>query len=669
MNFRLKYSLAFKLVLQLLIVIVIISSGFYAVINLGASEMRKRIFDKARFLSLVLGVNLDKIVADNLAAQSRLQEAVVVIARANATVEELQVITSDFTVLASSSGRDAGRESEASYRSVVREVIDKEEPRSIVKTVLGRDLVVHFMPLFSGSNGRGDLIAVMQAAVAFPSQQGTLVSSLRADRYSYFRKEAAGFAENLSGDVLGVLKEARRNFNYLEDLVKNMTFDDEIHDVRIYAKDLLPLVSGAVDDRPVFMVDAANALFSEVMVQGHAVSRRLASSTSLEEFASPLYLTKDGRKEVSGAVGIVLSLKRIDSLVAARRNNILILSLIIAAVACLVIGLFFKRRILGPIGELIALTEKIGRGDFSQSSRIKTADEMGRLSEAFNRMAQDLKKSKHDIEEFNFRLQEKVDAISQELKKKQAQLLESEKLASLGILSSGIAHEINNPLGIILGHTQLLLKEVRSYGAVRDAKEAEALLRTIEDHTKRCTHIVKSLLDFSRKKDFQLKETDMKTCLENALAFTQSRLIQKNVQVTRDVSVDIPPVRVDQIQMEQVFINLILNAEQSMADGGRLKITTIVEDFEGKKAAAVTFEDTGEGILPENIPRVFDPFFSTKEPGEGAGLGLSVSYGIVKGHGGDIEVRSKVGQGTTVVVRLPYGRDTTSTTGGRKSNG
>ena len=329
--------------------------------------------------------------------------------------------------------------------------------------------------------------------------------------------------------------------------------------------------------------------------------------------------------------------------------------LLIILAFSLLIGLFFKRNVLVPIGDLISLTQAIAKGDLSRRTRAYGTYEFSQLARAFNEMSDELARSKDEIQNFNLSLRERVDEVSAQLKEKQAQLLESEKLASLGVLSSGIAHEINNPLGIILGHTQMILKNLKSGKGLTEAQEVEKLLEEVEINTKRCSRIVSSLLHFARKKEVNREDTAVAQILDNALVFASGRLSSKGIKVEKEVDASLPVIPADPVQLEQVFINIIFNAEQSMAEGGRLVIRAEAPETD-KGYFTLVFKDNGKGIAAKDLSRIFDPFFSTKDPGQGSGLGLSLSYGIIKAHGGDIRITSKKGKGTRAIVVLPVKR-------------
>jgi signal transduction histidine kinase/CheY-like chemotaxis protein len=240
-------------------------------------------------------------------------------------------------------------------------------------------------------------------------------------------------------------------------------------------------------------------------------------------------------------------------------------------------------------------------------------------------------------------LEHKVEERTRELRAAQERLLQSEKLASIGQLAAGVAHEINNPMGVILGFAQGILKTLPADDSLRKP------LTTIEKESLRCKRIVQNLLDFARHSEPATQPTNINELIDASCELVEHQTSLQNVELLKGYDPALPLIMADPSQLQQVFINTILNAYQAMPDGGTLHITTRTVGSE----LQVIFTDTGKGISPENIQNIFDPFFTTKEVGEGTGLGLSVSYGIVKAHGGDIEVESQVGKGTTFVIKLP----------------
>jgi len=225
------------------------------------------------------------------------------------------------------------------------------------------------------------------------------------------------------------------------------------------------------------------------------------------------------------------------------------------------------------------------------------------------------------------------------------QMAQADKLASIGEFSAGIAHEINNPLGIILGYTQLMIREETK------VSERYGDLETIEKHVRNCKTIVEDLLNFARSSQPQKKEVGIHEMIDDVVSFIQQHSRTGNITLEKDYDPVLPALVLDEKKIRQVFMNLIMNARHAVGDDGDIRLSTKFDAQSDRVLIRVA--DTGYGIEPKNLPRIFDPFFTTKPTGEGTGLGLSVSYGIIKSHGGEIEVDSKMGQGSVFTVILP----------------
>lgn len=225
------------------------------------------------------------------------------------------------------------------------------------------------------------------------------------------------------------------------------------------------------------------------------------------------------------------------------------------------------------------------------------------------------------------------------------QMAQADKLASIGELSAGIAHEINNPLGIILGYTQLML---RSSG---QESELTADLKTIEKQVRHCKTIVEDLLNFARTSPPQKAMCDIHKIIDEVLHFIRQHAKVEAIAITTAYDRHIGPLFMDEKSISQVLINLLMNAIYAL--DGRGAITVSTHALNGGRKSAIKVQDTGQGIAAGDLPRIFDPFFTTKPTGQGTGLGLSVSYGIIKNHGGEIRVESRPGQGTTFTIELP----------------
>jgi two-component system NtrC family sensor kinase len=278
-------------------------------------------------------------------------------------------------------------------------------------------------------------------------------------------------------------------------------------------------------------------------------------------------------------------------------------------------------KVIRPLVELEKGTAKIANGDFSpipHTGRIQS--QVDRLVAAFNRMAE-------------------------ELETRQEQVIHSRKIASLGTLVSGVAHELNNPINNIV----LTIDSLTGGRKISEEKRA-VLLNDILTQALRASEIVKNLLDFSRAETSVLQDLHPTQLLRQTVHLVENQLLLAEVKFHDKIADDLPLVLGNRHSLQQVFMNLIVNAIQAMPEGGDLTIQATSED---KRETRVLVSDTGSGIPARNLPHIFDPFFTTKEVGKGTGLGLSVSYGIIKKHGGKITVESKEGRGTTFTVILP----------------
>lgn len=233
-----------------------------------------------------------------------------------------------------------------------------------------------------------------------------------------------------------------------------------------------------------------------------------------------------------------------------------------------------------------------------------------------------------------------------ELREAQQQVIQAEKMASVGQLAAGVAHEINNPLGTILLYSHMLIEKLDT----KDARREE--LETIAKEAYRCRAIVRGLLDFARQRKLQVGDIDLNQIINEAIDLAQKQPAFQTVRVSVDLASDLPRMSGDPVQLKEVFLNILSNAGEAMPNGGTVTVQSRYHNHRGG-TIEVSIQDTGQGILPENLSKIFMPFFTTKKIGQGTGLGLAIAYGIVKMHRGSIEVKSKVGEGTEFLIRLP----------------
>jgi two-component system NtrC family sensor kinase len=308
-----------------------------------------------------------------------------------------------------------------------------------------------------------------------------------------------------------------------------------------------------------------------------------------------------------------------------------------------------------PLRDLESGAKRLSSGNLEQLIPVRSGDEFGKLATSFNTMTQELQKSELELREWGHTLEQKVEKRTSELRVAEAEAVRGEKLASIGLLAAGIAHELNNPLTGILTFSHLLRKNVPD-----DSTEAEDLDLVIRE-TKRCAAIIRRLLDFAREKAPEKKFADLNEIIENTVRIVEQPAHLHNIEITLDLDRDLPSIWVEPDLIEQVILNMLVNAQHAIENDGAITIQCRrspeprIPDpgMEPVPMVEISIIDTGCGIPEEDLQRIFDPFFSSKEVGKGTGLGLSVSHGIIRAHGGCIEVESTVGQGATFRISLP----------------
>jgi signal transduction histidine kinase len=367
-------------------------------------------------------------------------------------------------------------------------------------------------------------------------------------------------------------------------------------------------------------------------------------------------------------------------------QRMILISIILDAIVLIVFGSFLLSRVLvKPLKNLILLTQKIGTGDFSEKIEVTSSNEIGQLIGSFNKMIERLREKQESLDNYL----ESIELANKKLKQIQEELIRTEKLASIGRFAAGVAHEVGNPLGAILGYTSILGKDGINQ------EESKDYLKRIEKEIDRVNRIVRELLDYVRPSKFEVHDVEINKVVESTLSLISH---QKNFEVIRtqlDLQPDLPTIKGDESKISQVLINIILNAIDAMPNGGVLTIQTkdyIVEDSlinsfqqfypprrkedpmesdysslrkpdpftviltkfsKGDQLIKIKISDTGIGIKEEDIKNIFDPFYTTKAPDKGTGLGLSVCLRIVESMEGEIKVESEEGKGSSFEIYFP----------------
>ncbi len=331
--------------------------------------------------------------------------------------------------------------------------------------------------------------------------------------------------------------------------------------------------------------------------------------------------------------------------------GIIFIALVSILSTAIVIRLALKRIVADPVRDVIRHIKDVGSGSFDKLVDVRSNDEIGELAAGFNQMTQSLSRSCQELEQWTKELESRVNDRTKELQDTQVHLIQTEKLAATGKLAAGVAHEINNPIGIILNRIECLEMEAAEK---KIGKEIMKDLKVISEHAKRVSKIVGGLLAFSRQisGDSKFQQININDILEKGVALFDRIALQKGVQIEKRLSSSLPPILGDFQKLEQAMVNLIDNALDATERGGRI-IVESRKKFRNDYFVQILVSDTGCGIPKENLDKIFDPFFTTKDVGKGTGLGLAVSYGIIKEHHGKIEVKSDNGKGATFIITIP----------------
>jgi len=336
-------------------------------------------------------------------------------------------------------------------------------------------------------------------------------------------------------------------------------------------------------------------------------------------------------QEVLGVLDLTMSLAEVNSVMRTSQMRVLIFAIIAIATVSLMIYLLINSIVLKPVSQMVAPTQHVAAGDLSYTVSLTKRDELGELAKSFN-------------------------AMTRQLSEAQRQLYHSDKLASVGRLAAGVAHEINNPLTAVLTYSSYLHKRLT------DRPEMKEDLEVIVRETKRCREIVKGLLDFARQSTPEKRPSDVNEIVRRAARILQNQFALHHIELEQNLPPNLPPVSADTSQMQQVLVNLFMNADDAIGEkGGRITVTTAAASADITKGNSLSsahqyvqikVSDTGCGIPPGNVSKIFEPFFTTKGQ-KGNGLGLAMVWGIIEKHDGGITVESELGKGTTFNILLP----------------
>jgi two-component system NtrC family sensor kinase len=355
-------------------------------------------------------------------------------------------------------------------------------------------------------------------------------------------------------------------------------------------------------------------------------------------------------QQILGVLDTNISLAKADALLAAGSRQMLAYTLFAVLIIAFLCWLFVWRVVGEPIRALKAGTERLAEGELGCQIEVRSRDEVGNLAQSFNTMSLQLQAANEEIVAWAKTLEDRVEQKTHELRRAHDHVLHVEKMATVGKMAAVVAHEINNPLSGILTYAKLLRKWMdHADGGSDKRKDALECLDLIAGESRRCGELVKNLLTFSRTPPINLQTVDLNAIVDRTVRLVHHQCEMNGIQLQLEAAHDIPLVRCDPSQIEQVLLALMMNATDAMPRGGNLWVCTRLGD--SSEEVLLVVRDDGVGIPADILPHIFEPFLTTKE--SGVGLGLAISHGIIERHDGRIEVASELGKGTTFTITLP----------------
>jgi signal transduction histidine kinase len=497
------------------------------------------------------------------------------------------------------------------------------------------------------------IVSLISTVVVIMLVHGYL--SLRQDRENIVREMRVGMV-GLSRSVQAALRSIygdERDLTATKNFIDSVGRPGNIHGIVIYDRSAhqVALSASLIRSRDYPNLDPVPVLDispREVLRTGEE------SEGIVENPAQPVYYRigpiRNHDNQLIGAFVLARRGLGAGQILETRRNRIIVTTSVLIVLLASLILFFVRRSVALPIDGLIERMRAIGDGRWQERIQVSEKNEISSLAWEFNRMCERLE------ELYGRLIKEQQERLNLE-----RSLRQSDKLASVGQLAAGLAHEIGTPLGIIGGRAEFLLRRPRAAGEIRDN------LEIIRSQIDRIAGIVRQLLEFSRRREPAVRSVDLVQLLATVTGLLEHKIAEKNIIVDLQIAPSLPNIKGDPHQLQQVFINLFVNSLHALANDGIIKIsaerlnTPVEQDCgngdEGR--LRLVFEDNGAGIPAEHLGQVFDPFFTTKDVGEGTGLGLSVAYGIIKDHQGEIRVESRLGEYTRFEIVLPTDANST----------
>jgi len=355
---------------------------------------------------------------------------------------------------------------------------------------------------------------------------------------------------------------------------------------------------------------------------------------------------------VLGVLDVMVPLQELDASFDELKRTQIFSALSLVVIVGAFVWIFIWRMVNIPVRKLTVGTDELRKGNLDYRIAVSSSTEIGLLADSFNHMAEELQRAQVEVTDWAETLEQRVKEKTDELRRTQANIVQMEKMISLGTLAATVAHELNNPLEGVLTYAKLLKRKMNS-GTLNadDISEMQKELSIIADETARCGNIVKNLLLFSRQKVGEMTRVDVRTIVEQSVKLIDHHLKMHNIKLATALGAIPVLIPCDQNQIEQALLAIEINAVEAMPEGGTLRIE--IQESELADEVIISISDSGIGISEEDLPHIFEPFFTTKSDGKGTGLGLAVVYGIIERHNGTIEVQSNLHEGTTFALSLP----------------
>ena len=533
----------------------------------------------------------------------------------------------------------------------------------------------------AGSWGLSTRVALAAGSIALVSLAVLSFLLIRAQREQVLAEVVHGSESIAEAILLSIDHDMRLNRREaVREVIENVGRHEGIHGIRLFNKDGIVSYSSSPEE----VGDTVDTR-AEACVQCHSgdappppeldprARSRIYTNGGGQRLLATIHVVRNqegcqgsrchvrpSEQSVLGVLDVAMSLEPAEARLAASTRDAVLVSLLAVALVAGGLFLFIRASVQRPIDRMIAATRRVAAGDASLPVPRGTAPEIGILATSFNEMIESLSSSQQRLEEWASSLEDKVAVKADALREAQFQVVQAEKLSSVGLVAAGIAHELNSPLMAIITFAHIVK------GTLPPDAPALEDLRMIEREANRCAAIIRQLLDYSRK---QAQEPDLGPCrvrplVERALELLKVEVQNGGVAASVEVPEDVPEVEANEVQLMQVLVNLLLNALQAMPEGGRLTIGADVVQrraypradlppHPGPDLVRIVVRDTGTGIPRKDLPKVFDPFFTTKPVGKGSGLGLSVSLGLVRGYRGTILADSDGRSWTELTVLLP----------------